>query len=122
MDLLRQHKEQQAEYADSLGDFWQNSNRLFTTAEGKPMFITTPRHFFKQFCLKHGIRYLNLHSMRHFNASAMISAGVDVKAVQISLGHSQASTTMNTYCHAFQQAQAAAMDGIVSVIGLPQSK
>ena len=45
------------------------------------MFITTPRHFFKTFCERHGIRYLNLHSMRHFNASAMISAGVDVKAV-----------------------------------------
>jgi integrase len=95
MGLLKQFQKQQKEYADSLGDFWQNTDRLFTTAEGKPMFITTPRHHFEQFCLRHGIRYLNLHSMRHFNASAMISAGVDVKAVQVSLGHSQASTTVN---------------------------
>jgi integrase len=98
--LLKQFQKQQKEYADSLGDFWQNTDRLFTTAEGKPMFITTPRHHFEQFCLRHGIRYLNLHSMRHFNASAMIQAGVDVKAVQVSLGHSQASTTVNpSYGH-----------------------
>jgi site-specific recombinase XerD len=50
----------------------------------------------------------------------MINAGIDVKAVQNSLGHSLASTTLNLYCHAFQQAQALAMDGIVNVIGLPQ--
>jgi len=121
MELLRHYKEHQAEYAESIGDLWEDHDRLFTTWDGKPMFITTPRHYFEQFCKRNGIRYLNLHSMRHFNASAMIQAGVDVKAVQNSLGHSVASTTLNLYCHAFQAAQAAAMDSIVGVIGLPQA-
>jgi integrase len=119
MGLLKQYQKHQAEYAESLGNKWEGTGRLFTTAEGKPMFITTPRHYFKTFCERHGIRYLNLHSMRHFNASAMIDAGVDVKAVQVSLGHSQASTTMNIYAHAFQKVQAAAADSITSAIGIP---
>ncbi|MBE6869649.1 MAG: hypothetical protein E7494_12970 [Ruminococcus albus] len=37
-----------------------------------------------------------MHSFHHLNASLLISSGVDVKTVQSVLGHSQASTTVNT--------------------------
>jgi integrase len=87
IDMILAFREYQNAEKAKIGSQWVEHDRLFTTWCGKPMFITTPRHHFEQFCLRHGIRYLNLHSMRHFNASAMISAGVDVKAVQVSLGH-----------------------------------
>jgi integrase len=130
IDLLKQYQAHQAAHVEKMGNKWTEqikglndkmviNDRLFTNDEGKPMFITTPSKFFKRFCKKHGINFLPIHSIRHFNASAMINAGVDVKAVQHSLGHSLASTTMNIYCHVFQAANAAAMDSIVSVIGLP---
>lgn len=44
--------------------------------------------------------------LRHLHASMLINAGVDVVAVSGDLGHSQASTTTNIYCHMFQEAQA----------------
>jgi site-specific recombinase XerD len=120
MQMLREHKERQKVYADSLGNKWEEHDRLFTQWNGKPMSTNAPSLYFERFCTRHGLKFLNIHSMRHLNASIQIFAGIDVKAVQISLGHSQASTTLNLYTHAFQAAQAASMDGIVNVLGLPQ--
>jgi len=56
------------------------------------------------------------------NASVQINAGVDVKTVSANLGHSVTSTTLNIYCKVFQAAQAASMEKIVSVIGLPPTQ
>ena len=44
----------------------------------------------------------------------MISAELDVTTVSGALGHSNSTTTLNVYCHQFQNAQpmvAEAMDG-----------
>jgi integrase len=46
--------------------------------------------------LPRGTRYRDL---RHTFASALISAGCSVKAVQLSLGHESAALTLNTYAH-----------------------
>ena len=48
----------------------------------------------------------------HLNASLLISTGADVKTVSAALGHSQATTTLNIYTHAFAEAQAAASDAV----------
>jgi integrase len=45
-----------------------------------------------------------LHSLRHFYASGLIAAGVDVVAVQKALGHHSASITLNTYSHLWPDA------------------
>lgn len=42
----------------------------------------------------------NFHSLRHTQATVLIGAGADVKAVQDRLGHAQASTTLNIYAEA----------------------
>ena len=39
------------------------------------------------------------HDLRHFYASGLIAAGVDVKGVQVALGHASASVTLDTYTH-----------------------
>ena len=39
------------------------------------------------------------HSLRHTHATLLIEAGADVKDVQCRLGHSNISTTLNTYVH-----------------------
>ena len=46
---------------------------------------------------------LNVHSLRHTNASLLISQGVDVRTVASLLGHAQASTTLDIYAHAFDK-------------------
>jgi integrase len=39
------------------------------------------------------------HDLRHTFASALIASGCSVKAVQLALGHENASVTLNTYAH-----------------------
>lgn len=106
MDMLWElRKEQNAECA-RLGDKWQDFDRLFIKWDGSPMHNNTPYFWFKEFCEKKGIRFCDIHSLRHLHTSLLINAGVDVVAVSGDLGHAQVSTTSNIYCHMFQEAQA----------------
>lgn len=75
----------------------------------------------KEFCAKNEMPFYGIHSFRHFAASALISAGLDVTTVSGALGHCNSGTTLNVYSHMFQTAQARvaqAMDGAFSF--LPQ--
>lgn len=46
------------------------------------------------------------------NASLLIYNGEDVRTVSAMLGHSQTSTTLNIYTHAFETAQAQASEAL----------
>ena len=82
----------------------------------------TPYSWFRKFCNNNDIRFCDLHSLRHFYASALINEGVDAAAVSGALGHSVISTTTSIYCHVFQQAQAKAGDAIASVLDFSSKK
>ena len=62
--------------------------------------------------------HLNLHSLRHTNASLLIAQGVDVRTVASLLGHAQASTTLDIYAHAFDKNKRVAQEKLGKVIGL----
>ncbi len=49
--------------------------------------------------------HVRLHDLRHFYASGLIAAGCDVVTVQRALGHSSATTTLNTYSHLWPTAE-----------------
>lgn len=110
--LLSWYKAEQNKKRLLVGDRWQDTDRLFTKWDGSPMYPTTPAEWFKKFCAANGLRYVNVHSFRHLNASLLILNGVDVKTVSMALGHSQTSTTMNIYAHSFAEQQARASEAV----------
>lgn len=116
MDLLKEYKSEQDEEKIKLGSKWIDYDRLFVKYDGQPMNNNTPYCWFTEFCKENNFRFCDIHSMRHFYASALINEGVDAAAVSGALGHSVISTTTSIYCHAFQQAQARAGDAIASVL------
>ncbi len=116
MDLLKSYKSEQDEEKVKLGSKWIDYDRLFVKYDGRPMNNNTPYFWFTEFCKENHFRFCDIHSMRHFYASALINEGVDAAAVSGALGHSVISTTTSIYCHAFQQAQARASDAIASVL------
>ena len=121
MDILKKLKSEQEEEAFHLGDKWIESDRLFVKWDGSPMNNQTPYGWLKEFCEKNEMPFYGIHSFRHFAASALISAGLDVVTVSGALGHCDSGTTLNIYSHMFQTAQARvaqAMDGAFSF--LPQ--
>ena len=108
-ELMAEQKREEAR----LGSKWNKTDRLFTTWDGHEMNPQTPYHFLKKFCEKHDLPFYGIHSFRHYAASSMIAAGIDVTTVSATLGHCNSTQTLNTYSHMFQDAQArvtAAMD------------
>ena len=74
-----------------------------------PMTPSTFTWRFKLILKKHGLpSTLNVHSLRHTAASLMIAGGADVATVSGLLGHSQVSTTLDIYTHAFDDKKKAA--------------
>lgn len=116
MDLLREYKAEQDEERIKLGTKWQDYDRLFVKWDGRPMNNNTPYFWLKEFCEENNFRFCDIHSLRHFYASALINEGVDAATVSGALGHSTITTTTSIYCHVFNQAQARAGDAIASVL------
>ncbi|WP_303796797.1 tyrosine-type recombinase/integrase [Ruminococcus flavefaciens] len=116
MDLLREYKAEQDEERIKLGTKWVDHDRLFVKWNGEPMNNNTPYFCLKEFCEANNFRFCDIHSLRHFYASALINEGVDAATVSGALGHSTITTTTSIYCHVFNQAQARAGDAIASVL------
>jgi integrase len=119
---LQRYKIKQAERRLKLGDKWINSNRLFTTWNGKPQHPSCMPKTLKRFCNKNGLPYYGIHSFRHLNASLLITSGVDVRTVSASLGHSQTSTTLDIYSHTFEAVQAQASQAIANALPFSNEK
>ena len=84
-----------------------------------PMTPTTFTWRFKCIPKKNGLpQELNVHSLRHTAASLMIAGGADVATVAGILGHSQPSTTLNIYTHAFDKNKKAASAGLQEMLGI----
>lgn len=80
------------------------------------MGINTAYEWLNAFCKKNEITFCGIHGLRHFNASALINEGVDAVTVSHALGHAAVSTTTNTYCHVFEEAQAKVSTAIASAL------
>lgn len=122
MNILKQLKEEQDEEALRLGSKWVDTDRLFTKWNGEEMNNQTPYGWLKEFCEKNDLPFYGLHSFRHFAASALISAGLDVTTVSGALGHSCQTTTLNVYCHQFQNAQARVAEAMDGAFGFLDSR
>jgi integrase len=116
--LLLDYRKYQADYANSLGDKWVDTGRVFTAWNGGPIDCHAPLRYLSRFCKSHGLRRVTLHSFRHLYASLLINAGLDVKTVQASLRHSSATTTLDIYAHEFQTAQARASAAVSDALNI----
>lgn len=114
IEIIQQYKEHWENHRTNMGDLWNDTDRLFVAYDGKPMGPDTPRHWLVKFCKKEGLRYVNVHSFRHLNATLMIEAGTDAKTAADMLGHSKPTTTFNIYAHAFKRARAKASEAVAN--------
>lgn len=106
MDMLRELKAEQEADAQKYGSKWVETGRLFTKWNGEPMNPQTPYGWLKEFCAENNLPFYGIHTFRHFAASSLISAGLDVTTVSRALGHGNSTTTLGIYSHMFQSAQA----------------
>lgn len=121
-DVLSELRESQLKNKENLGTKWIDSDRLFVTEIGKPLHRGSPYKWQREFTERHGMRFCDIHSLRHFNATVLINAGVDTATVSSALGHSNISTTTNIYFHAIREAQARTGEAIAAVLDFSDKK
>ena len=61
--------------------------------------------------------HVRLHDLRHSYASLSLQAGVDLKTISMSLGHTDIGTTANLYAHVTETLQARHAERIESIMG-----
>lgn len=112
MNIIKEHKKEQTIMRLKLGDAWKNCNRLFTNLNGSPMAPNTPYKKLQRILKENGLKKVDLHSLRHSNASLLIYQGTDIKTVSKRLGHSQTSTTLDIYAHQIKEAEELAAEAL----------
>jgi integrase len=66
---------------------------------GQPIGRSKAGHLWRAACTEAEVADICLHDLRHYFASARISAAWSPKAVQAALGHGKLSETLDTYTH-----------------------
>lgn len=113
MQLLKQYRADQAQYRLTLGNKWEGGNAdfLFIQEFGKQMNVYTPYSKFQDIIDQYNatlssevgkLPKIPFHGLRHTSATLLISNNVDVVTVAHRLGHSETSTTLNTYAHSLK--------------------
>ena len=62
------------------------------------------------------INYIRFHDFRHSCAPLLYDSGIDMKAIQKWLGHSNISTTMNIYAHLNYKNKVISANAIAGII------
>ena len=96
--LVREWKRVQAEQMLALGRRIGPDDPVCTDVVGRAL---TPNQITDQFAAlarRLGLK-MSFHGLRHTHASILLAAGESVKTVQLRLGHSKPSVTLNIYTH-----------------------
>ena len=115
IQMLKDYRMWQREQIMRIGDRWQNTDRLFTTSEGKPIHPDTITGWFHDFIKRNNLPNITIHSLRHTNATLMINSGVPITTIAARLGHANPSTTTKIYTHAIKSADAAAAETLDNI-------
>ena len=84
---------------------------VFPMRDGQPMHRSTAlRYGLWPALSRAGLRRVNMHSLRHSFASALIMAGAPVTEVQSLLGHSCPAVTLKVYSHWFRNVETDSVD------------
>ena len=117
--LLREYRQECAYITETYDHRELTADDFLFRRQGAqlPMTPTTFTYRFKLILKKNCLpQELNVHSLRHTAASLMIAGGTDVATVAGILGHSQPSTTLDIYNHAFDKNKKAASAGLQGML------
>jgi len=109
IDLLKQHRERQAQARLKIGDKWVEKGLVFCNTHGNYLHPDYLMLRFHQLLDEIGLPRIRFHDLRHSTATILLSMGVHPKVVQELLGHSQISMTLDIYSHVLPSLQKEAM-------------
>jgi integrase len=92
---------------------------VFPAADGRPIRRSNALRYGLWVALRRaGLRRVNMHSLRHSFASALIVDGAAVTEVQTLLGHASPAITLRIYAHWFKSHDSRAVERLsVQILG-----
>lgn len=114
--LTAQRKAQVTEQLHA-GSEWIDTGHVFTTETGQPVDPRNLLRVVQSAAARAGLDDVGVHSLRHSAATAMLDAGVNIKAVSDLLGHSSVSITGDIYGHTSDDSARAAVAMLSDAMG-----
>ena len=119
-ELLLELKEEQKSNKERLGKgYYTKDEEYVYVNEGgelhKPKFLTNG---FRKFLAKYNLTHIRFHDLRHSCATILCESNVNVKDIQMFLGHSSAKTTMDIYVHQMNKSNLSTVSIINEKIGI----
>ncbi|GAA4863957.1 site-specific integrase [Saccharopolyspora cebuensis] len=114
---LKAHRKRQAAERLEWGPAWAGAvNRVFTREDGSDLHPASVSDRFAELVSAADLPPVRLHDLRHGAASLMLAAGVDMKVVQETLGHSQLAITADTYTSVYPTVAAEAAAAAAALV------
>ena len=93
-----------------------NSELVFTTPAGRPIYSDKLATRFKAILRQVGLPVIRLYDLRHTAATLALSAGIPPKVVAEQLGHAGAAFTLDIYSHLLPHMQAEAAERVEALL------
>jgi integrase len=119
LESLNFHRSRMEEAAESTGAVIGSDSFVFSESfDGSaPWRPDSTSRAFRALCKRAGVTGVRLHDLRHYVATRLLTAGVDVRTVAGRLGHRNPSTTLNVYSHFVPESDREAADALGQIFG-----
>lgn len=113
-----EHQRKIERFAIGKKNLWMEGkyNLILAHNDGRPYHPRTVQRWWERFLKRHGLRYINVHALRHTSATMLIMEGVNIKTVSARLGHSSTRVTTGTYGHAVDEYDKLATEKLDSIL------
>ena len=116
MNILKEHKMEQEEHRNLLGDIWHETGFCFTQEDGKPMHPHSIYKWMDEFSKNNNLPKVRPHKFRHTHGSLLYELGENPIAISKRLGHKQVSTTQDIYSHVLDKGDKKLSDTLANVL------
>jgi integrase len=116
VDALERRRLLQQEEKRRWGDAWKDTGRIFTEEDGSLLHPGKISDLFERLVAEAGLPPIRLHDLRHGAATLMLAAGVDIKVVSETLGHSDSRITRDIYQSVLDDLARAAAEAVVKLV------
>ncbi|MGW1434711.1 tyrosine-type recombinase/integrase [Streptomyces griseus] len=116
VELIERRRIAQEEEKRKWGDAWKDTGRIFTEENGSLLDPGRISDLFDRLVAEADLPPIRLHDLRHGAATLMIAAGVDIKVVSETLGHSDSRITRDIYQSVLDDLAHAAAAAVVKLV------
>lgn len=112
VEILTDHRRQQAKERLVMGARWHHRDLVFTNHNGGPVDDSKLRKHLRQALEAAKLPQIRLYDLRHTHGSMLLEQGVHIKTIADRLGHANPNVTVNRYLHVSASVSRQAVDAL----------